>query len=310
MADVRPVPDSPPAIAVVIATRGRPADAARAVRCLLQTPGVSEVCVIDQSDDGATLQSLADIAPDPRMSVTHCPPDGLGAARNRGMRRCTAPLVAFTDDDCDPDPGWAVAAASAFESDPRIGLVFGAVQALPYDRSAGFIPAYPSPRAYTGRDVRDKPRIEGMGACMAVRRSVWERLGGFDETFGAGGFFRSGEDTDFAIRTLAFGYWVAETPDAIVIHRGFRTWQQGTTLVESYMFGLGAANAKLLRLRGWKALAPIAALGRRWLTGHPVVDLNHLPPRLLRLRAFLRGAWTAMRMPIDPATGLFVAPPR
>jgi len=76
------------------------------------------------------------------------------------------------------------------------------------------------------------------------------------------------------------------------------------------MFGLGAANAKLLRLRGWKALAPIAALGRRWLTGHPVVDLNHLPPRLLRLRAFLRGAWTAMRMPIDPATGLFVAPPR
>jgi hypothetical protein len=76
------------------------------------------------------------------------------------------------------------------------------------------------------------------------------------------------------------------------------------------MYGLGAANAKMLRLGGVRALVPIGQLAWRWLVGSPVVDLNHRPPHLVRLRAFLRGAWFGMRTPLDRDTGRLMPRPR
>jgi GT2 family glycosyltransferase len=53
------------------------------------------------------------------------------------------------------------------------------------------------------------------GACMLVRRDVFERLGGFDE-----GFFLYCEDMDICTRARAAGYDVRFTPDVIVHHAG------------------------------------------------------------------------------------------
>jgi hypothetical protein len=72
------------------------------------------------------------------------------------------------------------------------------------------------------------------------------------------------------------------------------------------MLGIGAVNAKMIRLAGIRGLAPLATLGRRWLAGRPVVDLNHLPPRWFRLRRFLEGATTGWKLPIDRRSGRFL----
>ena len=141
---------------------------------------------------------------------------------------------------------------------------------------------------------------------MAVSRAAWQMLGGFDERLGTGAPLRAGEETDFVIRALIRGVRVSETPDARVTHSGFRTWDQGRPLIEGYMHGLGAANAKMLRLGGPRAVAPIAVLAWRWLAGGPAIDLNHRPPHLARLRSFLRGAVEGLRLPLDPGTGHFV----
>ena len=108
------------------------------------------------------------------------------------------------------------------------------------------------------------------------------------------------------MRLLHAGFAVAETLDAEVVHFGFRDWQATRSLVAAYMRGIGAVNAKMIRLAGLGGLAPLATLGRRWLAGRPVVDLNHLPPRWFRLRRFLEGATTGWKLLIDRRSGRFL----
>ena len=116
---------------------------------------------------------------------------------------------------------------------------------------------------------------------------------------------RSSEDFDFAIRALLAGHFVYETPSIAVTRTRFRPWAQGQLLIDGYMFGMGATYAKLLRFGGLPLLKPLLALGWRWLAGRPVVDLNHLPPRLPRLAAFLRGARAGAFAPLDRSSGRF-----
>ncbi|HVT40553.1 MAG TPA: glycosyltransferase [Gemmatimonadaceae bacterium] len=293
-------------IAVVLATRNCAVGADLAARSVMASRYPAfRLFVVDQSADDSTTNALQHFADDRRVTVERMQARGLAAARNFGVARTDAPIIAFTDDDCEVEPDWMRAIATAFASDERIGIVFGAVRAASYDRGAGFIPAYAMNRALTVRSISRKARIEGLGACMAVRRSAWQLLNGFDELFGAGAPLRSGEESDFTMRALLRGFSAHETPAAAVTHHGFRTWGEGIILIDGYMFGLGAANAKMLRLGGLPALKPVAELAWRWLTGEPVVDLNHRPPRLRRLAAFLRGTWWGFRMPLDTATGRF-----
>ena len=303
-------------IAVVVATRNRPADAARAVASILREGGHGfELCVIDQSDSDATVLALGDFQGDPRLTIVRCGGIGLGAARNLGVAQCRAEWIAFTDDDCEALPGWLAGLAAAFASEPGAAAVFGNVIAAPYDRSTGFIPAYVVQGEFAGRTIADKPRLEGIGACMAVRRGAWQALGGFDEQMGAGARFRAAEDTDFVVRALLAGMPVCETRGASVTHHGFRNWNEGLRLIDGYMYGLGAANMKMQRLARWAAVGPLATLAWRWLFGRrwwTSITATAAP----RLVAFLRGARDALRTPLIarpaglPAAGRSIPRPR
>lgn len=284
-------------VSVVICTLDRPAGALAAVRSVLRDDPATDVVVVDQSASADTRELLAREAG--RARVIRSARRGLSAARNLGVGSCAGGIIAFTDDDCEVMPGWLDGFRRAFAGDDRIALVFGNVVAPAYDREAGFVPAYRVPGFHVADALGEKARIEGMGACMAVRRSAWEAFNGFDELLGSGARFRAGEDTDFAVRALVNRWKVAETPDASVLHHGFRSWSQGRDLIDGYMYGLGATNAKMLRLGRLRAIRPLAALAWRWLAGGPVVDLNQLPPRLPRLRSFVRGAVDGYRLPME-----------
>ena len=278
---------------VVICTLNRPQGALAAVESVLRDESCAEVVVVDQSEGYETSELLSALQA-PKLRMVCSSPRGLAAARNSGVAACAGDIIAFTDDDCEPVPGWLAGMRSAFDRDPRIALVFGNVLAPDYDRGIGFVPAYRVKKFTLADRLGQKAEIEGMGACMAIRRTAWEALTGFDEVLGCGARFRAGEDTDFVVRALVEGWKVAETPDASVVHHGFRTWAQGRDLISGYMYGLGATNVKMLRLGGWHAVRPLSALAWRWLAGSPIVDLNQLPPRWPRLKAFLRGAADGM----------------
>jgi glycosyltransferase involved in cell wall biosynthesis len=304
-----PTPDILPHVAVIICTRHRPPSVADTVRSALAScPAASRVIVVDQAD-GDTPDPLAEF--DGLLGLVRIRHADVGLSRGRNIGTAAAAaagatIVAYTDDDCVAEPSWLSGFDAAFAGAADIAAVFGTVRAALYDRTTGIIPAYEVREATVLRGLANKPRAEGIGACMAVRVDAWRQLDGFDDWLGAGASLASGEDTDLIMRLLHAGFAVSETPAAAVIHYGFRDWPSCRPLVAGYMRGIGAVNAKMIRLAGIGGLAPLATLGRRWLAGRPVVDLNHLPPRWFRLRRFLEGATTGWQLPIDRRSGRFL----
>jgi glycosyltransferase involved in cell wall biosynthesis len=129
---------------------------------------------------------------------------GPAAARNRGWQAASAPLIAFTDDDCVPAPGWLRALVAAHRRAP------GAVL-------QGRTEPHPDERHRLGAFSRSQLVTElgvNFQACnVAYPRDLLERLGGFDESF-----VHYGEDADLAWRALAGGAEAIFVPEALVHH--------------------------------------------------------------------------------------------
>lgn len=129
---------------------------------------------------------------------------GAAAARNIAVAKSNGSVVAFCDADDLVQPGWLQALVHGMRR-PDVGLVAGAFDfallnggvpgvVLSYTAHFDFLPA-------------------GLGANLAVRRTVLERLGGFDEALIAG------EDIDLCWRAQLSGYRFAEAPAAVVAKR-------------------------------------------------------------------------------------------
>lgn|GEM_PF-143676 len=281
---------------VIVPTLGRRISAARAIRSILQSdyPAL-RVILVDQSD--APLHEDA-FPGDPRFEYVHSPTIGISAARNVGVAMAADGVIAHTDDDCEAPPEWVESIARLFESRPDVDLAYGEVHAGKAQPD-GFIPAYRISREVVANRLRSKHRIEGIGACMAYRRRVWEMLGGFDEALGAGGELFSAEEVDFTARALRRGLAAMETPRFFVIHHGYRTWESQTSLLTGHLFGIGATAAKQMRRSSGSYLYVLARLGLRWAFGRPLVDFGRTPARLPRLRAFVRGFREGSKRPLD-----------
>ena len=301
--------DDFPPVTVVISTRNRGERIAETIQTILLNDYPDfEVRVIDQSDGDATAVAIQKFLNDPRFLYVRTTSRGLSAGRNLGIQGARNELVAITDDDCRTSVDWLRELAFAFGADHRIGVVFGNIYPGPYDSGRGFIISYRRKESFLARSIHDKHRVECLAGCMGVRKSAWQALGGFDELLGAGAPFRAAEELDFTIRALMAGYYVYESPAFSVSHLGFRTVEQGRTIISWYLFGIGAAFGKHLMYRPWTILFLLFRLAGRWAFSHPRVDFGRHPPRWLRLRAFVRGLLAGAVHPVDPATGLFAPP--
>lgn len=124
----------------------------------------------------------------------------LPAARNTAALYARGDILAFTDDDCEPDEDWLLNAERMF-SDDIIGVEGRIVTEVVDGESF---------RTLTNIGARG---LGFMGANLLVRREIFHLIDGFDESFGK--FFR--EDTDFAWRAQALGD-ICYCEDAVVRH--------------------------------------------------------------------------------------------
>jgi glycosyltransferase involved in cell wall biosynthesis len=212
-----------PLVSVVVATRDRPQRLERlldGLRAQTLTRDAFEVIVVA---DGATSPTTAVLAAAQARSelrirvVRHAEPQGPGAARNAGWRAALAPLVAFTDDDCVPEPEWLEAALQA----ARPGaFVQGRTEPNPAELvDDGLL-------SRTLRTERLGPQYE---TCNIVYpREALQSLGGFDERFGLA---PGGEDTDLAWRAIDAGLAPVFAPNAVVFHAVERLGVRGTLRV-------------------------------------------------------------------------------
>jgi glycosyltransferase involved in cell wall biosynthesis len=158
-------------------------------------------------DDGSNDETVAVARRHPTVTSTlRAAGAGPGAARNRGAAQAAGGLLAFTDADCVPEPGWLRAGlAAAREAD----IVQGAV-ALPEG-------AAPGPFDRVVVVGRFSHLYET--ANLLVQRELFERLGGFEPWLAPrGGGKELGEDVWLGWRARRAGARAAFAPDALVRH--------------------------------------------------------------------------------------------
>ncbi len=295
-----------PPITVVISTRDRGHRVVKTVQSILANDYPHfELRIIDQSQDGLTETALRPFLNNPRVCYVKTLSKGLSAGRNLGISGAGSEIIAATDDDCEAPPNWLRELAGVFAKDDRIGVVFGNTMPGPHDPALGFIPAYVRDEPFLALSIYHKNRVEGVGACMGLRRSVWQALAGFDEMLGAGAPFQSGEEIDFAIRALLEGYGIFETPSVSVVHHGFHTWDCAAVVLNHYWRGTGAVFAKHLKFRNLSVVILLMGLAWRWIVGNSPVaaSFGSRGHKLLRLAAFARGFAEGVITPVDRITG-------
>lgn len=292
------VPDVTPRLSVVLATRHGHPFTGRALASVLaiRDPGF-DIWVADATPTGGAAVPFLPAGGDPRVHVLRVATRGSTRIHNQAIARSGGELLAITDDDCEVAPDWVAETIRAFDRDPRIGIVFGNVHAAP--AGDGAVPAYVRSEEFVARDLGDKPRVEGVWACMGVRRETWRSLGGFDERFGHDGRFPGCADGDLAIRALAAGWRVLETPRlSVTLHRSLPPDRRRAAAL-AYTYASGALIGTHLRRRTPGIPRLVAGFARRWVRGgaHPAIGLGSRPRRVRRALAFAHGVVRGLASP-------------
>jgi GT2 family glycosyltransferase len=292
-------------IAVVIPTRNRGAQAAEAARAVLADPSDFELVVVDQSTNDATVEAFRTLPHDARLRVVRSDSRGASNARNLGVGETSAPIMAFTDDDCRPEPFWVSSLLRVFDDEPEAALVFGRVRLPPKEHETDYAASFePQERIQLGVPLPDGDI--GIGANFAIRRHVLERLGGFDPLLGPGApYFRGAEETDLLIRALHCGLRVVNAKECEVLHLGLRTGADVRPIHVAYQFAVGAAFGKHARLGGLSGMRDAASWVAFYtrMTFRDALELRR--PRASVLFYFVTGALMTFRYRIDRTRNVF-----
>ncbi|HEX4690523.1 MAG TPA: glycosyltransferase [Solirubrobacteraceae bacterium] len=244
-----------PTLAVVVCTRDRPRQLARTLDALRrELDAIDELVVVDQSAEP--------LAPDAGVRVIADRGRGLSRARNLALARTSAAWLAFVDDDCRPERGWAQALRAEIAAHPEAAMVCPRVDPGPLPAGDYLeVTTFPVERAALRRGRRTHPARLGFGVFCVVRRDVAEALGGWDERLGPGApHFPAADDMDFNFRVLRAGHaaWVTPRPRAVhdqwrradelpALHRGYLAAWCGFA-VKTLRTGAAADGARLLAI--------------------------------------------------------------
>lgn len=191
-------------------------------------PG-DEVIVVDNASGDTTAQVIAQMAtrfPVP-LRARFDPSPGKASALNAAYREAQGEILALTDDDVLVGEDWIETIRRLF-LDPSLALVGGRVDPN-WQRPApawleveqdGRYTFMTSPLALLHYgEAQDLGGHTAVGANMAVRRSLFEVLGGFAIHLGKRrGTLLGGEDHDFCQRAVAAGYRCEYRPELRVRH--------------------------------------------------------------------------------------------
>lgn len=183
--------DARPHATILINTKDRKDELAKALESVLQQRGQYEVLVFDDGSSDGTAEMIRERFPTVRVERSESPL-GIVPARNRAIPMAAAPIVVVVDDDCILSDLETVAITLSEFDRPEIGAV-----AIPH-RDVLVDPAVRSAapdrdQVYLGASFR--------GCAHAVRVEAFQRAGGYREVL-----WRQGEESDLCLRMLDAGY--------------------------------------------------------------------------------------------------------
>jgi GT2 family glycosyltransferase len=264
-------------LSVVVVTFESEAAVGAALPALVaQLRGDDELVVVDNGSTDGTVERVRALAPAARVLALGRNA-GFAAGANAGARAARGDLLLFLNPDATPAPGFADAIRAPCGDgrawDAWMGLVTAA-GGRDVNTNGGVVHftgiawAGEAGAPAAGSTTGPREVAFASGACLAVPRATWERLGGFPEHY-----FMYQEDVDLSLRIRLAGGRVGIEPAAAVDHdyefaKGLAKWRRlernrWATIVRCYPGPLLALLAPAL-LATELALLPAAAAGG-WL---------------------------------------------
>ncbi|MGA9351106.1 MAG: glycosyltransferase family 2 protein [Anaerolineae bacterium] len=180
-----------------------------------------EVIVVDNGSTDGSPDLIEKRFPEVTL-VRNSENRGFAAACNQGAEMAAGRVLVFLNQDTRVEPGWLLVLVRRLNEGGSVGLTTSKVllmsqpdrihlcgQAVHYTGlvfGRGFL----SPAS----DMATPQEVGAVaGTSFALRREVWEELGGFDETF-----YMYYEETDLSWRAQLAGYKCFYVPDSVVYH--------------------------------------------------------------------------------------------
>ncbi len=283
-----PLPEGPGQsglLSVLIPVHGQAQLTAACLKALRDAGGgPMEVIVVD---NGSTDGTRALLQANPWVRSLRVERNlGFARATNLAAQRARGEFLVLLNNDTEVRPGWdapirdelACPATGAVGlrllypdgSIQHAGLAFGP-DGLPWHVYRGFPAEAPEV-------MRRRSMNAVTGACMALRRDTWQKLGALDENF-----INCYEDVDLCLRLRQAGLEVVYRPDGCVVHHEGRTEGRGDHVTHSWLVlqekwagRLPFDEDEILREDGWRAVREggTLVLKRRGVAGDPQEDLS------------------------------------
>ena len=181
----------------------------------------SELILVDNASSDGSADFVQQRWPQARL-IRNASNRGFAAASNQGAGQAAGEILVFLNQDTRVLPGWLAGLSAPLEQDPGIGLV----------TSKLLLMSRPEQIQMCGQDIhftgftfgrgflcpagafsRSEVVSAVAGASFAIRRTLWEQLGGFDESL-----FMYYEETDLCWRARLAGFTSVYNPGSVIQH--------------------------------------------------------------------------------------------
>ena len=233
-----------PPSSLIVPSRNRPRLLLETIESVLAGDELpSEIVVVDQSDQPhPSLRNLRTDR-DCRLRYFWSSSRGVCRARNEGIAVADHDCLVLIDDDIRVTAAWYGELVRTLAESGSDAVVTGRVLPGLAEQPGGFVPALVT--AEEGHVYEGKINTDVLVTChMAMRRSIWEQVGGFDERLGPGTRFPAADDNDYGFQTLEAGYRILYAPGPVVYHRAWRSRSDYLNLRWAYGRGKGGYYAK------------------------------------------------------------------
>jgi GT2 family glycosyltransferase len=238
-------PGGEPLITVIVPTRSRPRSLAGCLAALAAQDYAAtrfEVIVVDDGGDppAAAVVDRFRGALDVRLIAQ--PHRGPARARNRAAREAAGRLLAFTDDDCRPDPAWLRRLESALARHPAAMVGGRVANALAHNRYSSASQLITDIVFAHYNAVPEYARFCTSNN-LALTAAAFREIGGFDQRFR----LVACEDRDLCDRWTHAGRPLVYVPEAVVNHA--HTMGLAEFVRQHFTYGRGAVHFHRLRAR-------------------------------------------------------------
>ena len=172
-----------------------------------------EVIVVDDGSESPLNDIVAKFEGQLNIRLIRQKNSGPAAARNTAAKQAKGEFLAFTDDDCQPDPDWLRALVKYCGDNPQFmigGHTNNTLPRNPYSSASQQLISY----LYQYYNVEKGQARFFASNNMIIPAKLFRELGGFDISFP----LAAGEDREFCDRWLFHGYQMSYAAEAIIHH--------------------------------------------------------------------------------------------